>query len=321
MVGLVAISFFLAVLMVGAALSMSLGERSEERSALRTRLVRHAGVSDEEAEESTLLLDRRLSSIQILNNLLQRSSLVQRLALMMRQAGMRRRVGEVILFIPLLGSLGVLFGMLATDSYPAALGIGLVGLLVPLLIVDRMRKKRMRLFSEQLPDSLDLMKAALQAGHSFLTALKVVADDFPDPIASEFDTVAEEIRHGLPVREALNGLRERVPDQNVPMLVIGVLITQESGGNLVEVLDNVSHTVRERFKLLRDVEAMTAQGRLSGILLTSLPFLVSFLLFSIIPEYFEPVLTTTAGHYMIAYCLTSIVTGHLIIQRLVKIKV
>lgn len=319
MLGIVAITFFVAVLMMGAALSMSLGERSEARSALRTRLGQ-AGVVDDE-EESTLLLDRRLSSIQILNDLLQRSSIIKSLALMMRQAGMRRRVGEIILYIPLLGSIGVLVGMIVTDNAMIAFGIGAAGLAIPLLIVDRMRKKRLRLFSEQLPDSLDLMKAALQAGHSFLTALKVVADDFPEPIATEFDTVAEEIRHGLPLREALMGLRERVPDQNVPMLVVGVLVVQESGGNLVEVLDNVSHTVRERFKLLRDVEAMTAQGRLSGMLLTSLPFIVSFTLYSIMPEYFEPVLTTTTGHWMIAYCLTSIVIGHLIIQRLVKIKV
>lgn len=320
MLGLVAITFFLAVLMMGAALSMTLGERSEARVALRTRLGRQAGVA-EENEEVTLLLDRRLSSIQILNDLLQRSGIVKGLALMMRQAGMRRRVGEVILYIPLLGSIGVLVGMVLTDNAIIAFGIGLAGLAIPLMIVDRMRKKRLRQFSEQLPDALDLTKAALQAGHSFLTALKVVAEDFPDPVAVEFDTVAEEIRHGLPLREALMGLRERVPDDNVPMLVVGVLVVQESGGNLVEVLDNVTHTVRERFKLLRDVETMTAQGRLSGMLLTSLPFVVSLLLYSIVPDYFEPVLTTETGHWMIGYCIASIIIGHLIIQRLVKIKV
>ena len=320
MLGFVAIAFFVAVLMMGAALTMTLGERTEARQTLRTRLDRQAGVAQEN-EETSLLLDRRLSSIQILNSVLQRSRLVQRLALMMRQAGLRRRVGEVVLYIPLLGSIGVLLGVLLTDNLGIGLALGAAGLAIPLFIVDRMRKRRVRAFSEQLPDALDLVKAALQAGHSFLTALKVVADDFPDPIAQEFDTVAEEIRHGLPLREALFGLRERVPDPNVPMLVIGVLVVQESGGNLVEVLSNVTHTVRERFKLLRDVEAMTAQGRLSGMLLTSLPFIVSALLYTIIPDYFEPVLTTTTGHYMIAYCILSIITGHLIIQRLVKIKV
>lgn len=320
MLGIFAIAFFLTVVLAGAGVAMSLGRRDEARETLRNRLDRQAGVTAE-TEATNVLLDRRLSKIRLVNEILSRSRMVRALALMTRQAGLRRRVGEVLLYIPLLGSLGVLVGMLISDSTPIAIAMGGLGLALPLWFVDRMRKKRVRAFSEQLPDALDLMKAALQAGHSFLTALKVVADDFPDPIAYEFDTVAEEIRHGLPMRDALMGLEERVPDQNVPMLVVGVLVTQESGGNLVEVLGNVSHTIRERFKLLRDVETMTSQGKLSGMMLSALPVVVASLVYMIMPGYYEPVLTTTKGHYMIAYCVISIITGHLVIQRLVKIKV
>lgn len=320
MVAIVAISFFLAVVLMGWAVSSSLGERDEARATLRSRLDKQTGVVNE-PDTSNVLLDRRLSRVQMLNRLLQRSRFIRRLAMLMRQAGLRRRVGEVLLYIPLLGSLGVLAGMLLTDNKLIAAACGLGGLAVPSMIINRMRRNRIKKFGEQLPDALDLMKAALQAGHSFLTALKVVAEDFPEPIAQELDTVAEEIRHGLPTREALLGLQERVPDPNVPMLVVGVLVVQESGGNLVEVLENITHTVRERFKLMRDVEAMTAQGRLSGMLLTSLPILVSLTLYAIMPGYFDPVLTTTTGHYMIAYCIVSIITGHLTIQRLVQIKV
>ncbi len=96
------------------------------------------------------------------------------------------------------------------------------------------------------------MRAALQAGHSFVAALSVVADEFPDPIAEEFRTVGEEIRLGLPLREALYQLRERVDDTNVPILIVGILVAQETGGNMAEVLDNIAYTIRERFKLLRD---------------------------------------------------------------------
>lgn len=320
MLGIVAIIFFLVIVALGAGVAVYLGRRDEARETLRSRLDRQAGVSAE-PEATTVLLDRRLSSIRFLNEILSRSRMVRALARMTRQAGLRRRVGEVLLYIPLLGSLGVLGGMWFTQNIVIALALGGVALLIPLWFVDRMRKKRVRAFSEQLPDALDLMKAALQAGHSFLTALKVVADDFPDPIANEFDTVAEEIRHGLPMRDALMGLEERVPDPNVPMLVIGILVTQESGGNLVEVLGNVSHTIRERFKLMRDVETMTSQGRLSGMMLSALPVLVSFLVYMVIPGYYEPVFSTTTGHYMIAYGIISIITGHLVIQRLVQIKV
>lgn len=321
MLGVVAIGFFLVIVLFGAGIAVSLGRRDQARETLRNRLDRQAGVAAAEPEATSVLLDRRLSSIRLLNEILMRSRMVRGLALMMRQAGLRRRAGEVLLYIPLIGSLGVLAGTLLTDSTPIAIVMGAAGLGVPLWFVDRMRKKRVRLFGEQLPDALDLMKAALQAGHSFLTALKVVADDFPDPIAYEFDTVAEEIRHGLPLRDALMGLEERVPDPNVPMLVVGVLVTQEAGGNLVEVLGNISHTIRERFKLLRDVETMTSQGRLSGMLLSSLPLLVSGMVYAIMPDYYEPILTTTTGYWMIAYCVASILIGHLTIQRMVQIKV
>lgn len=320
MLAIIAISFFVAVVLMGWALSTSLGERDEARATLRDRLDKQTGVVSE-FETGDVVLDRRLSSIQALNRILESSSFVRRLALLMRQAGLRRRVGEVILFIPLLGSLGVLAGMLLTDSPVIAAAFGGMGLFVPMMIINRMRKQRVAKFAEQLPDALDLIKAALQAGHSFLTSLKVVADDFPDPIAQELDTVAEEIRHGLPTREALLGLQERVPDENLPMFIVGVLVVQESGGNLVEVLENVSHTVRERFKLLRDVETMTAQGRLSGILLSCLPVAVGILLYFILPGYFEAMLSKSAGHYMLAYCAVSIITGHLVIQRIVQIKV
>ncbi len=165
------------------------------------------------------------------------------------------------------------------------------------------------------------MRAALQAGHRFISALKIVAEEFPDPIAAEFDTVAEEMKLGLPVREALFGLQDRVDDPNVPVLVVGVLVVQESGGNLTEVLDNVAHTVRERFKLLRDTEVMTAQGKLSGGLLTLLTILVAMLLWSISPEYFDAMLAKKSGHYMIGYAAFSIVLGHMMIQKIVRIKV
>src|SRR2546428_55677 len=198
---------------------------------------------------------------------------------------------------------------------------GVFGGLLPLMIVLRLRSKRMGMFAEQLPDALDLIRAALQAGHGFLSALQVVADEFPNPIAGELTEVAEEIRLGLTVREALQHLVERMEDPNLPILVTGVVITQEVGGNLAEVLDNISHTIRERFKLLREVRVMTAQGRLSGMVLTALPFFVAVALILFNPEYFRPMMESKQGLYMTGYGLCSIVLGHILIQRIVRIKV
>lgn len=316
-----AIIFFVAFALAGYALTSSMRQREEAKETIKTRLSSQAGVSSDEGERVSLLKDLRLSSIGVVNEMLGRLSFVSKFALMMRQAGLNKRVGEVLLYIPLLASLGLLLGLTLTSSTMFGILFATVGAAVPLLVVERLRKKRMKMFSEQLPDALDLMRSALQAGHSFITALKVVADEFPSPIAEEFDTVAEEMRLGLPMREALMGLQNRVDDANVPVMVVGVLVSSETGGNLAEVLDNVAHTVRERFKLLRDVQVMTAQGRLSGLLLTSLPFFVAGAMTIIAPGYLDPLIDRQIGHYMIGYCLLSILIGHLWIQRIVRIKV
>jgi len=148
-----------------------------------------------------------------------------------------------------------------------------------------------------------------------------VAEEFPDPIASELTEVAEEIRLGLTVREALQHLNERMEDPNLPILATGVVITQEVGGNLAEVLDNISYTIRERFKLLREVRVLTAQGRLSGMVLTALPFFVAVALILFNPDYFRPMMESKQGLYMTGYGLCSILLGHILIQRIVRIKV
>jgi tight adherence protein B len=293
--------------------------REEASETLSARLSTVSGPADRRAE--SVLKDRRLSRIGPLDSLLGSIQPVQRVVRLVRQAGLRKRVGEVLLYIPLLAILGYLLGMLFGGNPLIALTLAVVGGSIPLLVVQRMKTKRMLLFSEQLPDTLDLLRASLQAGHSFLTALYVVADEFPDPIAEEFRTVAEEMRLGLPIRDALNGLSERVDDPNVPILVLGVLVTQEVGGNLAEVLDNISHTIRERFKLIRETRVMTAQGRLSGLVLTLLPFGVGLLLYVTTPKYFAPLLETETGAWMIAYALVSILIGHIMIQRLVRIRI
>jgi tight adherence protein B len=240
---------------------------------------------------------------------------------MIQQAGLSNRVGEVLLYIPLLALLAFLIGRMISNNPLFSMVMAGVAGMMPLFVIQRRRRKRLRLFSEQLPDALDLVRAALQAGHSLLTSLFVVADEFPDPIAEELRTVADEIRLGLPMRDALHHLQERVEDPNVPILIVGILVAQEVGGNLAEVLDNTAYTIRERFKLLRDVLVMTAQGRLSGMVLTALPIMVGLFMYFLNPGYFQPMIETKTGWYMLGYAALSIVMGHIVIQRIVRIRV
>jgi tight adherence protein B len=318
MIGLAALLVFCSIVLVGRAAANSLGQREAAREAIRQRLVARAGRAP---EHGSILKDRRFSRIPLLDAVLVRLKLTAPLVRLIRQAGLANRVGEFVLYIPLFGCVGALIGMLLTDRRVVAVLLGVVAAALPVLYVRGKQRTRMRLFSEQLPDALDLVRAALQAGHSLGTALVVVADEFPNPVAEEFRVVAEEMRLGLPLRDALYGLRDRVDDVNVPILVVGVLVAQEVGGNLAEVLDSVAYTIRERFKLLRDVQVMTSQGRFSGRVLTALPVLGGIFMYLFNPKYFAPMLTDPRGLYLMGYAVLSMIVGHVIISRIVQIKV
>jgi tight adherence protein B len=320
MLGAAALLIFLSIALVGYALASVMGARITAREALQSRLNTLTGRGRDVAA-TRLFKDQRLSSIPLLHALLARLSFTSDLVRMIQQAGLSNRVGEVLLYVPLLALLALLLGRVVSGNLLVSLAMAAIAGAIPILVVQRKRNKRMRLFSEQLPDALDLIRAALQAGHSLLTALYVVADEFPNPVAEEVRTTAEEMRLGLPLRDALYHLRERVDDQNVPILIVGILVAQEVGGNLAEVLDNTSYTIRERFKLLRDVQVMTAQGRLSGKVLTALPVLVGVFMYFLNPGYFAPMLKSQTGWYMMGYVIVSIALGHIAIQRIVSIRV
>ena len=319
MLGLLALGIFFVVALAGYALASVLRDRQEVARALAQRLDMAAGARAGGA--GSVFKDGRLSSIGLLDALLARLPVVPSFSKTIRQAGLRRRAGEVLLYVPLLACIGLLLGMVLNGRVTIALLLAIAAGSIPVLVIRRMKEKRTLLFAEQLPDALDLIRAALQAGHGFGAALSLVATEFPDPIASEFREIAEEMRLGLPLREALGGLMDRIDDPDLPMLVIGVLIADESGGNLAEVLGNIGHTVRERFKISRDVRVLTAQGRLSGNVLTALPFIVGFTMYWLNPTYFKPMTTTTIGQYMLLYVVVSVALGHFAIRRIVKIKV
>jgi len=192
---------------------------------------------------------------------------------------------------------------------------------IPLFVLARMRRKRAASFAEQLPDALDLMRSALKAGHGLVSSFTLIADEFPDPIATEFREVAEEVRLGLPMRDALQNLTQRIDNPDTPLLAVGLLVAQDVGGNLAEVLDNISYTIRERFKLLRDVRVLTTQGRFSGMILTALPFILAAILAAMNPEYMKPVVEERLGQWMAIYVCASVTVGHLFMRRIMNFKV
>jgi tight adherence protein B len=314
-----ALLIFGALVLAGYAVATMLRARDDKRQALARRIASVTGVSEQ--TRGGVLKDQRLSAISFVNARLARLGFVAPMARLTARAGLKKRVGEVLLYIPLAACAGFLLVTLATGQALLGVAAGAVGAMLPLLVLRRMARSRQKRFAEELPDALDLVRAALQAGHGLLAAMAVVAEEFPDPIAQEFRDVSEEVRLGRPLREALDNLAERVANPDVALLQVGILTAQDIGGNLAEVLEKVSYTIRERFKLQRDVEVLTAQGRLSGGVLTALPFLAAGGMMLFNRGYFMSLLENPSGRYLIAYALFSLLIGHLTIRRIVRIEV
>jgi tight adherence protein B len=320
MAGILALCCFITFALMGYAFSGWAQQRLLQRQEVVNRLRSMAGTEGGGHAES-LLKDSRLSGIPLLDSLLGRMPFVAPLARMIQQAGLKRRAGEVLLYIPLLGFIGLLLVLVSSGRLLVGLVVGFVLAMLPILYVSRLRRQRTIRFSEQLPEALDLVRSALQAGHGLIAAFQVVTETFADPVAQEFRYLVEEVRLGLPLRDALYNLAGRVGDPNIPILVVGILTAQEVGGNMAEVIENITHTIREREKLHREVRVMTAQGRLSGLVLTVLPFAVALFMLTVNHKYFEPMITTTKGNYMLLYAFVSLLYGHFVIRRLVRIKV
>jgi tight adherence protein B len=203
----------------------------------------------------------------------------------------------------------------------AAIPGAVVGAALPYLMLMRRRTLRMRRFEEQFPEALDLLSRAIRAGHAFTTSVGMVADEAPDPIGPEFKKTFDEQNFGMPLKDALGNLAQRVPLMDVHFFVTAVLIQRETGGNLAEILDNLSHVVRERFKILRQVRVYTAHGRLTGYVLLALPAALAVALAFINPEHMDLLFKERMGQTMLLGAVVMQMIGYFWIRQVVKIEV
>jgi tight adherence protein B len=198
---------------------------------------------------------------------------------------------------------------------------GGLGLIAPFMYVKVKRTRRLRNFEENFPDALDLVARALKAGHAFATGLKMVADEMPEPVGPEFRKTFDEQNFGLPLKDALANLTERIPHLDVRFFSTAVLIQRETGGNLSEILENLAHVVRERFKILRQVRVYTAHGRLTGYVLLALPAFLSVALMFINPEHMQLLFTHPIGRMLLMGAVVMQTIGYFWIKQVVKIEV
>src|SRR5258706_26551 len=197
----------------------------------------------------------------------------------------------------------------------------LLGFFIPYAYASHMRTRRFQKFEEKFPEAIDTLARAVRAGHAFTTALEMIANEVSEPVAGEFRQLYEEQKFGLPVRDALVNLADRIPLVDVKFFVTAVMLQRETGGNLAEILDNLSYVIRERFKIQRQVRVHTAQGRLTMILLMGMPPTVVAILQVFSPEVVYPLFHDPIGHALLAVSLSLQTIGYFVIRKIIKIQV
>jgi tight adherence protein B len=230
--------------------------------------------------------------------------------------------GEEFLSIQLLCLLCIgLINFYINKSVAMATILGLVGWIVPSLIIRIKKKKRYKAFNEQLGDGIVLISNSLRAGYSFLQAVQSVATEMPDPISYEFRKLLKELRFGYSTERALENLLYRVESDDLELVVNAVMIQREIGGNLSEILDNISETIRERVKLKGEIRTLTAQGRISGVIISFLPVVLGLILYLMNPEYMMLLFNHQYGIMMLIASIINLIIGIIIINRIVNIEV
>ena len=318
------ISFIVMIVVAGALFGVA--SIFDQRSA-RARLIKERLSNERKAperapeDELALLRDEQLSEIPALDTLLRRSSRISALQKMISQAGMDMRAGNFLGISALAGAAGALLTYLFSNRAEIAWFGLLVGFVLPYAYVSIQRSKRFAKFEELFPEAIDTVARAVRAGHAFTTALEMITNEVAEPIASEFRQLYEEQKFGMPVRDALMNLTERVPLVDVKFFVTAVMLQRETGGNLAEILDNLSYVIRERFKIQRQVRVYTAQGRLTMALLMGMPPVIVLVMLTLNPAFIHPLFADPIGHTLLVAGITLQTVGYFVIRKIIRIQV
>ncbi len=273
------------------------------------------------AERISILKQRRYSKGEWLDQILHGMPLARRVDNLLQQAGVKWSVAQFGAW-----TAGLLCaGLLLAQMWPAPLlmrcVIALSFMSIPYSLLRRARRLRLQKIEEQLPEAADFLARAMRAGHSFTNVLQMVGTELPEPLSGEFRTAHEEINYGVPMHEALSNLAMRIPLTDLRYLVIAVLIQREAGGNLAEILGNISHIIRERLKLVAQVRVLSAEGRMSAWVLGLLPFAVIVMMTLTSPSYVGILWSDPIGVKVLWYGAGMLMGGVFWLRKLIHIRI
>ena len=315
------IAVFALVLLavVGGYFLLSAGRGEKAEVKRRISLLELRNLQDADVPE--FLKKEMLSEVPLLNRLLSRVKIAATIDRRLRQADMKMPVGTFLLISLALFFVGVVAGRILHWPTILSVVVGVALLTIPNIVVNIKRRRRLKRFMNHFPEALEMFARSLRAGHSFTGAIQLVAQEMPDPIGPEFSKVFEEQNLGIPLRQALIGMTDRVDILDVKFFVTAILIQRETGGNLAEIIDKIAYVIRERFRVQGQLKIFTAQARITGTILALLPVGLAVLLGILNPEYMKPLWVERAGKIMIGVAVTMQILGFLVIRKIIRIKI
>lgn len=310
---------FLSTIVVFWILRKNLGQENKQINRRLSNLVSAEDGQDEFLQ--SLMKDHKMSKIPALDRFLSKFKFTANLQLLIIQAGSSINPGTIILSMLSLGGLVCLLTIQMTGVFITGLLLGAAGAIMPVIFLRLKKKKRIAVFESLLPEAMDMLTNALMSGFSFDSAMRMVAQEIPDPLGTEMAITYEEQNLGVELPDALNNLRQRVPSEDLEILINAILIHKKTGGNLAEVLKKTGTTIRDRLRLKREVRTKTIHGRFSGMVLIFLPLIMAGIMFVIFPGYLKILVDEKIGNYLIFVAVTMQIVGIFVIKKIVNIKI
>lgn len=321
MPGLLLIGILMAVVLLGVGIVVTL---RGEHSLVERRLEQYLQPEQADTQEETKERARRAILTNWLTQTVETTNLGDRISRGLAQADLKLKSGEYIALIGISGLLTGAFGyVFGGGSVVFALAGLVLGLFIPRFVVRYLQGQRLRKFNDQLPDTLNLMVNGLRSGFSALQAMDAVSQELSAPISDEFHRVVQEMQLGVPMEEALENLQRRIVSDDLELAVTAINIQREVGGNLAEILDTISYTIRERLRIHGEVRAITAQVAFSGRFLAVMPIILSGVLWALNRDYMleffeEPII---CGVAMLVTAAFMLVSGYFILTKIAKVEV
>lgn len=312
--------FFVSVFVIEMSYHSYRTLRNPDYRKVRSRIKELA--TDISEDQITDIIQRKiLSEVPFLNLCLSYIPRINRLERLVKLSNTQYTTGFFVLLTLVLLSCGYFITNLITRQFALSAIVAATVAIIPFLFLVRKKKRRMAKLLRQLPETMELIARALRAGHSFSTGMKLAADEFDDPIGTEFSEVLDEINFGISVTDALKNLASRLECPDLKYFVVSVILQRETGGNLAEIMDSIAYLIRERFKLQGKIRVLSAEGKISALVLCLLPFVVVIVLHFINPKYIETLIIDPVGRILASVSLCLMVAGVFVMRRIIDITV